>query len=88
METNKCSVCGEEMAGLEPTAADNLVCPKCAAAHFLPKTQQIRVLRVLLDMYGLDGQKLDAATLYQIASDLNQRLQAKPADEAASPPAA
>jgi hypothetical protein len=87
---NKCSLCGEEFPGTERTSTEHPVCPKCAGEHFLHKTQRIRFVRALLDIYNKDKQEQQVSDsgIYEIASDFNRKLESKPPEGEAAPPAA
>jgi hypothetical protein len=89
LATNKCSLCGEEFPGTEGTPTERPVCPRCAGEHFLNKTQRIRFVRALLDIYNKDKpeQQIDDSGIYEIASDFNRKLESKP-DGEVTPPAA
>ena len=85
MGTGTCSVCGGELPSVEMNAPGDPVCPKCASEHFLRKTQRVKVLRVLLEMYGLKEEEVDAATLDRLAKDYYKRLEGQHEDASAQP---
>jgi hypothetical protein len=81
----KCSVCGGDVPGEEQNTPGEPICPACATQHFMRKTQRIKVLKVLLAMYGLKEEDVDAATLDRIAKDYYRKLEAGEIDESGTP---